>query len=204
MNKRLSYRTSIVLVLAVLAALAATWRPALASHLKLYALDPGDTIAVGKQGLSITNLPIGVTYALAGVVSEPLPARFDHQGKITFRPPALEVRFLNDNGGTVEDIQALVYVFFNIGKAERMLWYQSGGRGISIWYASELNGSWQKCPTYFVNENRDNGMFDRLACLAPGSGYYVLGDAEFDVEIFNDYTFDNQKVVAWRLKFGPQ
>jgi hypothetical protein len=204
MKQRKNLSTGILLALTILIALGAAWSPAAAAHLKLYRLVEGGTIALGKQGIAVTKVPTGVTHALAGVSGEPLPPRFEHNGQLEYRSPVLEVRFLNGNGGTVADIFAPVYVFFNIGKAEKALWDQQGTYGISIWYIDDDMGSWTQCPTMFVNENRDNGMFDRLACIAPGGGYFVLGHVEFDELLFNPYTFDNQKVVDFRLAFGPQ
>lgn len=169
----------------------------------VHALTPGTTIELGKQGLYATNVPHGVSYVYMDVWADGLPPRFGHDTEIDFRPPAMEVRFLNANGGRVDDISALVYVFFNIGKAERQLWLQSGTGKISIWYANETTGRWQECPTFFVNENRDNGMFDRLACLAPGSGFYVLGHVGFDTLLFNDYNESNYKVVEFAVKYFP-
>jgi hypothetical protein len=193
MNKHKVITTAVMFALAIAAALG-TAAPALASHLNLYKVTAGGTIEIGKQGIAFSNVPVGVTQVLAGVTGEDLPPRFNHDVEIDFRPPALEVRFLNANGGYVEDISALVYIFFNIGKAERALWLQGGADEISIWYVNETTGKWAKCPTFFVNENRDNGEYDRLACLAPGSGFYVLGGVGFDEELFTPYTFDGRKV----------
>ena len=62
----------------------------------------------------------------------------------------------------------------NISRGERDLWLKGGMEEIAIWYTSEQTGSWETCPTYFVNEPGRGGTVGRLACLAPGSGYYAL------------------------------
>ncbi len=72
---------------------------------------------------------------------------------------------------------------------------------IAIWFVSEETGKFEMCHTYFVNESRDNGLYDRLACLAPGSGYYVLGAGDFDIEAFypnrkNTTTTNNTSTLA--------
>jgi hypothetical protein len=192
-----------VQVLAVLVLAAGTWGSARAGSKGVHSLDMGTTIDLGKQGLSVTNVPTGAAYVYMDLLSKGLPPRFGHDAGISFRPPAMEVRFLNANGGRVDTISALVYVFFNIGKAERQLWFESGTTKISIWYANETTGRWQECPTFFINENRDNGMFDRLACLAPGSGFYVLGHVDFDIELFNPYNESNFDVVDFANKYIP-
>jgi len=204
MKKNKVLTTVILLAFTMTIALGTAWQPAAASHLRLYNLVADGTIEIGKQGIAATNIPVGVRYVAAGVVTEEqLPPRFDHMGEIEFRPPALEVRFLNKNGGTVDEISALVYVFFNIGKAERALWKEAGANAISIWFVSEATGKWEICSTFFVNENRDNGEYDRLSCLAKGSGYYVLGHGSFDELLFNPYTYDNMRVIDFKTKFVP-
>ncbi len=197
MNKHKTITTSLMLALVVLIALGNAL-PAAASHLELYKLHAGQTIEIGKQGIAVTNLPHGVTHVLAGVTGDRIPPRFNHDLNISYRDPVMEVHFLNGNGGDVESISALVYVFFNIGKAERALWQQAGMDGIAIWYVSESTGKWQTCPTFFVNENRDNGDYDRLACLAPGSGLYALGQVGFDELLFTPYTYDGSRVIPGR------
>ena len=191
-------------VLAVVLIAAATWDSARAGSKEVHPLSPGTTIELGKQGLYATNVPAGASFVYMDIITKGLPPQFGHDTAISFRPPAMEVRFLNANGGRVEDISALVYVFFNIGKAERQLWSQSGTSRISIWYANETTGRWQECPTFYVNENRDNGMFDRLACLAPGSGFYVLGHLGFDPLLFNPYNESNHRVVEFARKYIPR
>ena len=57
---------------------------------------------------------------------------------------------------------------------ERDLWLKSGMQAIAIWFANDQTGSWELCPTYFVHHSGGNGVVGRLACLARGSGYYVL------------------------------
>ena len=84
------------------------------------------------------------------------------------------MRFLDGKGGEVERISALVYVYFKIGRAERVLWQKGGMDEIAIWYAGEQAGSWERCPTFLVNEPGGDGTVGRLACLASGSGFYAL------------------------------
>lgn len=192
-----------VQVLAVLLLAAGTWGSARAGSKGVHSLGLGTTIELGKQGLFASNVPLGVEFVYMDVIAEGLPPRFGHDIDISFRPPAMEVRFLNAKGGRVDTISALVYVYFNIGKAERQLWFESSTTKISIWYANETTGRWQECPTFFINENRDNGMFDRLACLAPGSGFYVLGHVDFDTLLFNPYNESNFDVVDFANKYFP-
>jgi hypothetical protein len=201
-TRRIAARIAVLLIVLLIA--AGSWGEARAGSKGVHPLTQGTTIELGKQGLYATNVPHGVAYVYMDVLAKGLPPRFGHDTEIKFRPPAMEVRFLNGNGGRVDDISALVYVFFNIGKAERQLWFQSGSSRISIWYANETTGRWQECPTFFVNENRDNGMFDRLACLAPGSGFYVLGQVDFDTLLFNPYTESNHLVVEFATTYIPE
>jgi hypothetical protein len=158
---------------------------------QIFPLDRGKTIEVGKQGLHATNIPLGVTHVYADFPVEPLPPRFNHAVDVSFLSPVLEVRFLDYNGGLVEDISALVYVFFNIGFAERQLWREGGTDEIAIWYVDERSGRWEMCPTRFVNRSISGGVYGRLSCVAPGSGFYVLGHVEFDDLSFDPSSTDN-------------
>jgi hypothetical protein len=194
--------TRLLLPLAMLLTALLIWQPAAAKPGDgIFAVGAGKTIALGKQGIFFGNQPKHVSHVYLERLSEGVPPRFGHDADISYRAPAMVVRFLNSNGGTVHSISAQAYVFFNIGKAERQLWHQQGQNGISIWYANESSGTWQRCGTHFVNENLDNGTYDRLACLAMGSGYYVLGHVDFDELLFNPYTDDNQKVIEFARKF---
>ncbi len=166
MNRKNFRSISILLALMLFGLTAA----APATHLKQYKVSAGSTIEIGRQGIAFTNVPLGVTHVLAGVVKgDDLPARYNHDVNIKLFPPALEVRFLGEEGGAVNRINAIVHIFFNLSKAERALWDQAG---IAIWYASEATGKWQPCTTSFVEGVSGYG---RLACLATGSGYYILG-----------------------------
>ena len=188
MNTRKFFTSSFLFVLTVLIALGGIWQSA-GARSGIYRLHEGDTYELGKQGLHATNIPVGVADVfLATVKGETLPPRFNHDVDIEYRAPAMEVRFLTENGGEVENISALVYVYFNIGKTERALWASGGMDNIAIWFANETTGKWEMCYTYFVKESRDNGQYDRLSCLAPGSGYFVLGSGDFDVEAYYPYT----------------
>lgn len=165
--------TRYLLALAVLIALSGIWQPATAKS-KVYRLQAGKTIGLGRQGLHANNIPRGVSQVYLNTVGTSLPARFSHRHDLKFRAPVLEVRFLNDKGGMVESIDALIYVYFNIGRAERAQWAKSGMQEIAIWYASEQTGGWERCPTFFISDPGRDGTAGRLACLAPGSGTYAL------------------------------
>ena len=203
MNAHKFFTHSFLFVMTVLIALGGLWQPAAAKS-GIYRLHEGETIELGKQGLHATNIPLGVADVYMATVGKPLPPRFNHDVDIEYRAPALEVRFLTENGGGVDNISALVYVYFNIGKAERALWVASGMEKIAIWFASEETGQWEICHTYFINESRDNGKFDRLACLAPGSGFFVLGSGDFDVELYTPYKLTTALVSHLIQKYSAQ
>ena len=158
-----------IFTLALSAALAGTV-PALAGSMTLYETSAGSTIEIGGRGLSFTNVPDGVTHVMAGPAVG-MPARYGRPPGADLEAPALEVRFLDAKGKPVGIISALVYVYFNLDPAGRRLWDRDSAGGVSLWYASEQTGGWQPCPAYFV----EAGAHGRLACLAPGSGYYALG-----------------------------
>ena len=195
MNTQKFFSTSLLFALTLLIAFGGVWQSAAAGSKGVFPLIAEETIELGKQGIYASNIPVGVSHVYAATVAEDLPPRFNHDVDITYRAPAMEVQFLNANGGTVDHISALVYVFFNIGKAEKKLWLEGGADKISIWFANETTGKWQMCPTYFVNENRDNGGYDRLACLAPGSGYFVLGHVDFDELLYTPYSVTKNLTV---------
>ena len=203
MNTRKFFTSSFLFIMTVLIALGGLWQSAAAKS-GIYRLHEGETIELGKQGLHATNIPLGVSDVYIATVSKALPPRFNHDVDIRYRAPAMEVRFLTENGGEVNNNSALVYVYFNIGKAERALWFASGMDKIAIWFVSEEAGKWEMCHTYFVNESRDNGKFDRLACLAPGSGYYVLGSGDFDVELYTPYKLTTTLVTNPTQKYSAQ
>ena len=83
MHKHKLFSTGLILAMVVVIALGAVWQPAAAGRLHRFRLVAGDTIELGKQGLSITNIPHEVTYALAGPAQKPLPRRFI--GTLTLR-----------------------------------------------------------------------------------------------------------------------
>ena len=178
MNTEKFMKASLLLAMTTLIALGGLWQPAAAKS-GIYRLQVGKTIELGRQGLHATNIPVGVTSVYLDMVGGKLPARFSQKVDLKYRLPPMEVRFLNEKGGPVEKISALVYVFFNITRGERARWLKGGMDEIAIWYVSEETGSWDLCPTFFVDESRDNGTADRLACLAPASGYYALGHGDF-------------------------
>lgn len=189
MNAKKIFSTTLLFALTVFLALSGVWQSAAAKSTGTFRLHEGDTIDVGKQGLYVTNIPFGVSHVFLDTVKgESLPPRFNHDVDIDYRAPVLEARFLNDKGAEIYNISAQVYVYFNIGKVERALWDAGGMDNIAIWFANERTGQWEQCFTYLVEERLDNGKYDRLSCLAPGSGYYVLGQVNFDKEAFYKYT----------------
>ena len=199
MNARKIFSLSFVFVMTVLTALGGFWQPAAAKSRVVFLVE-GQTIGMGGQGLHVTNRPLCVSQVYLDNVGTDLPPSLKHEldrQKIDmrYRAPAMEVRFLDAKGGEVEQIEALVYVYFSIGRAERDLWHKSGMEEIAIWFANEETGDWEMCPTYFVRQSRRNGTVGRLACLAPGSGYYVLGQGDFSQYLFENQTVDNAKAA---------
>ena len=178
MNTKKILTISLMLAMTVLVALGGTWQLAAAKS-ETIRLVPGQTIGLGVQGLHVTNIPRGVTHVSLENVGRDLPSRFAYKMDMQFRAPAMEVRFLDAKGGQVGRISAVVYVYFNIARAERDLWLKSGMQEIAIWFANDQTGSWELCPTYFVHHSGGNGVVGRLACLARGSGYYVLTQGDF-------------------------
>lgn len=200
MNAKKFFTTSLLLAMTLMIALGGIWQPA-AAKAGTYPLLEGETIAVGNQGLHASNIPFGVTHVSVDRVRRALPPKLNRKMEVDYSPPALEVRFLNENGGTVDQINAQVYVFFNLTKAEQARWLESGMEKIAIWYTSSLTGSWELCPTFFVKESLDNGTFDRLACVAPGSGTYILGVGDFSEQIKKA---ESQKSAGFLHKYVPQ
>lgn len=178
MNTKRILTIGYVLALSVLIALGGFWQSAAAKS-QTIRLEAGQTIGLGAQGLHITNTPVGVSHAYLDSVGTHLPSRFSHTMNMQYRAPAIEVRFLDAKGGEVERISALVYVYFNIRRADRDLWLKSGMQKIAIWFASNETGGWEICPTYFIHQSIGDGTVGRLACLTPGSGYYVLAQGDF-------------------------
>ena len=162
-----------LLAMTVLIALAIIWQST-AGKSGTYPLQAGETIGLGMQGLHATNVPRGVSQVYLNTASISDPVRSSDKTDLKLRAPALEVRFLDGKGGEVERISALVYVYFKIGRAERVLWQKGGMDEIAIWYAGEQAGIWERCRTFFVAETGGDGIVGRLACLASGSGFYAL------------------------------
>ena len=178
MNRQ-KFATHCLLALAVLIALIGLWQP-VAAKSRVYRLRAGETIGLGMQGLHVTNTPHDVSHVYLNTVGARNPIRFSHRSDLRFRAPVMEVRFLNEKGGEVEKISALIYVYFNLRRAERDLWLKSGMEKIAIWYAREQTGSWEICPTFYLAEGGGNKASGRLACLAPGSGYFALEREVFE------------------------
>ena len=178
MNKQKSV-TRFLLAIAALIALIGIGQP-VAAKSRIYRLQAGETISLGMQGLHVTNLPHGVSQVYLNAVGTGVPVRISHKADLKFRYPALEVHFLDAKGGEMESINALVYVYFAIGKAERDLWQKGGMDEIAIWHTGWKGGSWERCSTFFVNEPGGNGTVGRLACLARGSDYYALEREVFE------------------------
>jgi hypothetical protein len=154
------------------------WQPVSAKS-NIYRLQEGQTIELGRLGMSVTNIPYGVSQVSLEKVGRTLPSQLKPRVGVNNRSPALVVRFLSKKGNEVDRISALVYVFFNIGKSERDLWLKNGMETIAIWYVNRVSGSWEICPTFFVNNRQGDASAGRLACRAPGSGAYVLGQGDF-------------------------
>jgi hypothetical protein len=193
MNTRKIFSNTIFLAMTVLVTLSLSWHPAGAKS-GVYHLDEGETIELGRQGLHATNIPLGVSSAFLDMVGNELPAWFNRNVEVSYRLPAMEVRFLNADGEIVEDVSALVYVFFNISKAEKNLWFQGGMEKIAIWYVDPLSRTWELCPTFFANNTADDGTSGRLTCLAKGSGYYIVGAGDFKDELSNLY--DTEEAIS--------
>jgi len=177
--RREKLSTRYLLVIAVLIALIGIGQPAAAKS-KVYRLHAGETVPLGMQGLHVTNIPHGVSHVYLNTVGASTPIRFSHRSDLRFRAPVMDVRFLNEKGGEVETISALIYVYFNLGRAERDLWLKSGMDQIAIWYARGQTGSWEICPTFFIAGGSRQEASGRLACLAQGSGYYALEREVFE------------------------
>jgi hypothetical protein len=183
MNTKKFLTVSMFLVMTVLIELGGFWQPAVAKS-GTYPLVKGQTIGLGMQGLFVTNIPFGVTQVYLDNVGQ-IPARFNYKMDKQYRLPALEVRFQNSKGGEVARINALVYVYFEIAKAEHKLWSESGMQKLAIWFASLETDSWEICSTFYVNSTTGNNTYGRLSCLAPGSGYYVLAQGEMSKDQHN-------------------
>lgn len=186
---------SIVLAMTVLIALGGFWQPAAAKSL-IYPLVEDQTIGLGGRGLHVTNIPRGISHVYLDSVGRNVPPRFNPKIDMKYRAPAMEVRFLDAKGGEVLKVDALVYVYFNISRVERELWLKSGMDEIAIWFANEETGNWEICPTYSVHQSRMNKTVGRLACLAPGSGYYVLAQGDFSQYVSDPQTTGNEKATT--------
>lgn len=195
MNTRKFSTVGMMLAMTVLIALSGAWRPA-AARSGAIRLVPGETIGMGRQGLHVTNIPRGVSHVSLDNVGRNLPSRFTYKMDFQYRNPAMEVRFKDAKGGEVGRISAIVYVYFNLGRAERDLWSKSGMEGIAIWFANDQTGSWELCRTFFVHQSSGNGTVGRLACLAPGSGYYVLAQGDFGKYLPKPQTVGGEKAES--------
>lgn len=178
MNTKKMLSISLLLAMTILITLGGFWQAASAKS-GVYRLVKGQTIGLGSQGIHVSNIPFSVSHVYMDNVGTHLPSHFSHKMDMRYRPPAMEVRFMNAKGAEVERISALVYVYFAIRRAERDLWLKSGMEKIAIWFADLETGKWELCPTYLVNQSHRDGTVGRLACLAPGSGYYVLSQGDF-------------------------
>ncbi len=201
MNTKKIRNACLFLALTVLIALGGFWQPAAAKS-GIYRLVEGQTLGLGGQGLHVTNIPLGVTHAYLDNVGRNLPSGYRNKVNMKYRAPAMEVRFLDAEGGEVERISALVYVYFNISRAERDLWFKSGMEKISIWFVSQETGNWELCPTYFVHQSHGAKTLGRLACLAPGSGYYVLAQGDFSTYLLSSNMANrtNSKPITLKVR----
>lgn len=189
----------LLLTITISISLAGTWQPASAKS-GVYQLVEGQTIGLGNQGIHVSNIPYSVSHVYLDNIGTHLPSHFSRKLDIGYRSPAMEVRFMNAQGGEVKQISALVYVYFNVARAERDLWFKSGMEKIAIWFANQETGQWELCPTYFVDQSRRDGMVGRLACLAPGSGYYVLGQEDFSGYLLKPNAVNGSKPQPTTLK----
>jgi hypothetical protein len=167
-----------VCAIIVLIPFSGYWHPASAG-MRNFPLIKGETIGLGRQGLSVTNIPLGVTQAYLNNLSTQSIPYFAQKPKMMLRTPALEVRFLDKSESVVPEIEALVYVYFGLTRAERELWEQSGMDEIAIWFANTQTNQWEMCPTFSVHQSTPDQVYGRLGCLAPGTGYYVLAQGDF-------------------------
>jgi hypothetical protein len=194
MNTKKILSTIVFITMTILITMGSLWHPA-AAKAQTVPLVAGQSIGLGGQGLFISNTPTGVTQVYLDNIGTNLPSRFTYKMDFRYRAPAMEIRFLDLKGVQIEQIEALVYVYFNINRAERNLWNKSGMEQIAIWFAKEETGTWEMCPTRFVKQSGDKGIVGRLTCLAPGSGYYVLGQGDF-----SQYLLDPQSTASKRAE----
>ncbi len=187
-------------VLSLMAGAALLWQPVFAKSLSSYPAKVG-TLELGKQGLHLSNVPLGARTVYAGLNSGPLEPRLYHEVDLRHRRPAIEMTFLNAKGEEVYPGSSLVYVYFNLSRLERKLWDEGGKDSIAIWYFNEAASRWVQCATFLTNVNYTT-PFGRLACLNAGNGVYVLGDIDFRIESYNRYVKEGYTFQDWRESFG--
>ena len=163
---------------------------AVASEGTIYPTYGPRTINLGKQGLFLSNPPLNTEFVEVTKLQPPLRAKYTDGVQITYRGPAIEIRFLNQDLLTVTPGATLSSVYFNIGEPELKMWQEMGAEEIAIWYYNISSDRWQMCPTRLVDEKKNNGKYDRLACIVMGNGIYVLGKMKLDKifpELFKPY-----------------
>jgi hypothetical protein len=155
-------------------------QPAAAAEGTIYPTYGPRTINLGKQGLFLSNPPLNTTFVEVKKLAPPLRPKFTDGVQITYRGPALEIKFLNKDLLVVSPGATLSSVYFNIAEPELRMWEEMGSEEIAIWYYNISADRWQMCPTRLVEEKKDNGKYDRLACIVMGNGIYVLGKMKID------------------------
>jgi hypothetical protein len=173
MNTPKKLLISLYLAMIALLVMGGLWQPA-AARSGTYPLEKGQTIGLGRQGLYISNIPLGVTQVQAENIGTELPPQLSYTLRMPYRAPAMAVRFADARGNLVSRIDALVYVYFDLARAEASHWSEGGMENIAIWYASLETGEWEACHSYYVKKGDGVRTHGRLVCLAPGSGYYLL------------------------------
>ncbi|HIE56978.1 MAG TPA: hypothetical protein EYP88_01920 [Anaerolineales bacterium] len=168
------------------------------SDKQVYPVYGGATIGLGKQGLFIDTAPLSIPYVEIAKVRPPLRPKYTlGVESIVYRGPVLDVTFLNSQMAPLNNAVILASVYFNISEPEVRLWEEGGFDSIGIWYYNKKAETWQPCYTRFVPEKRDNGKYDRLACIVMGSGFYLLGKMDHDPVFplwFKPYEIDQTAV----------
>ncbi len=178
MNPKKIFVISFVSLVALLMALV-VWLPASAAQGKIFPAKVG-IIESGKQGLVLSNVPNKLKYVAFETLKPPLPARYSQGVDIAYRGPAVDITFLDGKKEAINYSGATAQVYFNIGVPEKNMWDAAGTDALAIWHYNDDAKLWEMCPTVLVEEKKDNGKYDRLACFVFQNGIYMLGKMEFD------------------------
>lgn len=165
------------LVFSLLATIC-TWKPAL-SQSNVYQLKTGETIELGRMGLSVSGIPQGVTQVSLEKAGNKLPGQLLHKTRMKTISASLIVRFLDKKSNVVNQISAPIFVYFSLRQSEEALWLKNGMNGIAIWYVNQESGRWGMCSTSYINGSSEKKTPGRLACRTTGSGTYLLGQGDF-------------------------